>query len=295
MVLDTDCALGVPGAKVDDGFALALALASPEIDITFVTTVAGNVDVLTATARTTALLARLGRPDVPVVAGGCPDGGAAARALASRALERPGEVTVVALGPLTTVAAAFGADPRVAAAIGDVVAMGGRFLGGPDDEPEFNTRIDPWAARAVHAAGARTWCVSLDVTSRMALGPVDLERLAAGGAAGRYLAEQSRARVKVLAAEHPSAGHASAGHASAVGVTACPMHDPLAVLAVTHPHLLRWHAAEVTVDTERPHRGRTRAHLLPDGAAHLATCRVAIDVDAEAAKDVLITRLAALP
>lgn len=300
MVLDTDCALGVPGAKVDDGFALALAFASPEIDVTFVTTVAGNVDVLTATARTTALFARLGRPDVPVVAGGCPDGGAAARALASRALERPGEVTVVALGPLTTVAAAIGADPRVAAAIGDVVAMGGRFLGGPDAEPEFNTRTDPWAARAVHAAGARTWCVSLDVTSRMALGPADLERLAAGGAAARYLAEQARARVQVLAAYHPpagqlSAGHQSADHHSAVGVTPCPMHDPLAVLAVTHPHLLRWHAADVTVDTERPHRGRTRAHLLHDGAAHLATCRVAIDVDAEAAKEVLITRLAALP
>jgi purine nucleosidase len=187
---------------------------------------------------------------------------------------------VVALGPLTTVAAALAAEPGVAGALGDVVAMGGRYLGAPDAEPEFNARTDPWAARAVLAAVTRTWCVSLEVTSRMALTPADLDRLAGGGDVARYLAEQARARLQVLAAD---------------GVTACPMHDPLAVLAVTHPHLLRWHAAEVTVDTERPHRGRSRVHLLNDGAAHLATCRVAIDVDAAAAKDVLITRLAGLP
>ncbi len=280
VILDTDCALGVPGAKVDDGFALALALASPELDVAAVTTVAGNVDVRTATDRTRALLDRLGHPDVPVVAGGCPDGGAAARDLASWALDRPGTLTVIALGPLTTVAAALAADPRVAASVPEVVAMGGRFLGAPDAEPEFNVRTDPWAARAVVESGVPVRLVSLDVTSTMALTRADLDRLDAGGATARYLAAQARARLTVLAAD---------------GAQACPLHDPLAVLAVTHPHLLRWHAAEVTVEIDRPHRGRTRAHLLAEGAAHLATCRVAIDVDAAAAKDVLLTRLAGMP
>jgi purine nucleosidase len=279
VVIDTDLALGEPGEKVDDGCALALALASPELDVGLVTTVAGNVDVCTATTRATAFLDRLGRGDVAVVPGGGPDGAAAARALVTWALDDPGELTVIALGPLSNLAAAFAAEVDVASALAEVVVMGGRFLTpGP---AEFNTRTDPWAVRTVLESGARLKFVGLDVTSRVALGAAEVDRLAAGPPTAGYLAEQIRARLAVLAPQ---------------GVSACPMHDPLAVLALTHRHLITWRAAWVAVEIgDGEERGQTTVCLLDDGAAHLATCEVAVDVDARAARDVLVERLLTLP
>jgi purine nucleosidase len=279
LVIDTDLALGELGAKVDDGCALALALASPELDVGLVTTVAGNVDVPTATTRTTALLARLGRSDIAVVPGGEPDGGGAARAIAAWALDTPGELTVVALGPASNVAAALAADPAVAGALREVVVMGGRFLGrGP---AEFNARTDPWAMRAMLESGVHTRLVGLDVTWRMALTPEEVDRLGTGSATAAYLARHIRARLALLARE---------------GIGACPMHDPLAVLALTHPELLTWRAAEVTVRTgETAQRGRTRATFLDDGAARLSMCDVATAVDAGAARALLLNRLMAVP
>ncbi len=277
VVVDTDLALGQPGAKVDDGCALALALASPELDVALVTTVAGNVEVPTATSRTVALLERLGRPELPVVPGGFPDGGQAAGAIADWVLANPGEVTLVALGPLTNVAAAIAAEPRVATAAREVVVMGGRFLGpGP---AEFNTRTDPWAARAVLESGARLRFVGLDVTAHLALDPDEIARLADGTPNAAYLAQQLRARLALLTRE---------------GVGACPMHDPLAVLALTHPDLLAWRAAHVTVETvDHDVRGVTRAAFLDETAAQVGTCAVATDVDGPAARDALLDRLGA--
>ena len=61
--------MGNPGSDIDDGFALALALADPEIALELVTTVGGNADVDTCTRLTRELLTRLDRPEVPVVGG----------------------------------------------------------------------------------------------------------------------------------------------------------------------------------------------------------------------------------
>ena len=61
ILLDTDLAMGAPGSDIDDGFALALALADPEMSVELVTTVSGNTDVDTATRLTLELLERLGR------------------------------------------------------------------------------------------------------------------------------------------------------------------------------------------------------------------------------------------
>ena len=66
VLLDFDLAMGAPGSDIDDGFALALAVADPEIDLRLVTTVSGNTDAATATALTFELLDRLGAPPVPV-------------------------------------------------------------------------------------------------------------------------------------------------------------------------------------------------------------------------------------
>ena len=136
ILLDTDLAMGAPGSDIDDGFALALALADPEIEVELVTTVGGNSDVDTSTRLTQELLERLGRADVPVVRGaGAPlnprwrrppadeparcraersqDGGR--RRLVARVMAEPGELTLVAIGPLTNVALALMLEPRLAA------------------------------------------------------------------------------------------------------------------------------------------------------------------------------------
>ena len=84
IILDTDLSLGDYGSEVDDGFALALALAEPEISVDLVTTVTGNTDAVTAASLTNKLLEQLGRTDIPVVTGataplaGPPRSGAAA-------------------------------------------------------------------------------------------------------------------------------------------------------------------------------------------------------------------------
>lgn len=281
VIIDTDCSLGQAGAKVDDGFALALALASPELDVALVTATPGNVDLLTATGRTLALLERLGRPDIPVAPGGCPDGAVGARAIASRALADPGATTIVALAPLTTVACALGVRAGVATAVREVVVMGGRFGPPGAGPPEFNSRHDPWALRSVLESGARVRLVGIDLTERMALTTAEIDRLDGGGRCARYLAGQARARLDVLAPE---------------GVTACPMHDPLAVLAVTHPGLLSSRRATVAVDLAAGDgRGTTVARPLIGGRPSRLSVSVASDVDAAAAKAVLIERLCDLP
>ena len=77
VLLDLDLAMGAPGSDIDDGFALALAVADPEIDLQLITTVNGNTDAATATTLTGELLDRLGAAEIPVRQG------------ATRALLRP--------------------------------------------------------------------------------------------------------------------------------------------------------------------------------------------------------------
>ena len=69
MILDTDLGLGEPGTEIDDGFALALAVADPDIQLELITTVNGNTDVETATLLTLELVDRLGVSNIPVVKG----------------------------------------------------------------------------------------------------------------------------------------------------------------------------------------------------------------------------------
>ena len=84
VILDTDLAMGAPGSDIDDGFALALAVADPALDLRLVTTVNGNTDVDSATILTADLLDRLGATEIPLHRG-------ATRPLL-RPAERPGGV-----------------------------------------------------------------------------------------------------------------------------------------------------------------------------------------------------------
>src|SRR4051795_5856840 len=192
IILDTDLAMGAPGSDIDDGFALALAHADPDIELELITTVNGNTDVESATILTGELANRLGIHGVPIVRGASaaytrpqikrapadnvlalrdsaqpPAPGYAAVAIAEHIMAHPGEITLVAIGPLTNVAAALVLEPRVAAPVKEIVIMGGMFFGTMPSRTmpgEFNVWVDPEAAQAVLRCGAPQRWVGLDVT-----------------------------------------------------------------------------------------------------------------------------------
>lgn len=161
VILDLDNAFTLPAQDTDDGMALALALASPELDLLACTTCAGNCRAEQSTANTLALLALAGRGEIPVATGPTaplvrdreahlryleaksagaeahfwkgmppspahdlvPDGRPAHRLIIDLVRQHPGEITLIALGSLTNLALALLADPAVARLIKEVVHM----------------------------------------------------------------------------------------------------------------------------------------------------------------------------
>jgi inosine-uridine nucleoside N-ribohydrolase len=197
LILDVD-------TGTDDALALAYAIQSPHIDLIAVTTVAGNVSVEKTTANSLAVLDWLGADSVPVHRGASrplvrphrdaiyfhDEGGlGGARLPASRrpvgadrgpaaiirlALQRPREMTLVMLGPLTNLAIALNVEPGLVDVLKEVVVMGGayRVPGNTTPAAEFNILVDAEAAEQVFAAPFRDLTVvGLDVTQQVALTP----------------------------------------------------------------------------------------------------------------------------
>jgi purine nucleosidase len=314
ILLDTDLAMGTPGSDIDDGFALALALADPEISVELVTTVGGNTDVDTATRLSIKLLRRLGRDDVPVVRGsadaiarrprsappseGAPrhryDGtvpGHAATHLVERVMAEPGALTIVAIGPLTNLALALALEPRLATSVEEIVIMGGVFLEHTNlvDMPgEFNTWVDPVSTAAVLDSGARLRFVGLDVTLQVRLTRADADAMASeGGQFGTFAAACTHEWIDHVERKHP-------GDLREQG--SCAMHDPLAIAVVTRPDLVTWRDAHVEVEaTSEITRGVMVADLLTSDHPPAANCKIATAVDREAFIRLFLERLATLP
>lgn len=193
ILLDTDI-----GGDIDDAFAVALILDSPELDLLGVTTVSGDTH---ARARLAAkMLWEAGRRNVPVAAGepGKPlkidqtrwaAGFSSPQLLKQDAVDflerqfqkRPGEITLVAIGPLTNVASLFRKDPAVARKIKRIVLMGGAIAHGygnsPNTVPEYNIYADAPAAQVVFAAGVPILMAPLDVTAMLQLSTADMKRI----------------------------------------------------------------------------------------------------------------------
>jgi purine nucleosidase len=314
ILLDTDLAMGAPGSDIDDGFALALALADPGLNLELVTTVGGNTDVDTATRLSLELLQRLGHPDVPVVRGSAgppprPSArpstapgaasdrvqgsvpGHAATAIVERVMAEPGEITVVAIGPLTNVALALALEPQVAANVEEIVVMGGVFLEHTNlaSMPgEFNTWSDPEAAAAVLASGAALRFVGLDVTRQVRLTRAHADAMAsAGGDFAGFAARCTHEWIDHVEQTNP-------GDVREHG--SCAMHDPLAVAVVTRPDLVTWRAAYVQVETASVlTRGVMVADLLTARNPPVANCQIATAVDSDAFVELFLDRLSALP
>ncbi|HHW83936.1 MAG TPA: nucleoside hydrolase [Actinomycetales bacterium] len=293
IILDTDLAMGTPGSDIDDGFALALAVADPELTIDFVTTVSGNTDVRSATVLTRELLYRLD-VFVPVHQGAAgpimdpwrdlpaaesraedlPRTGRAAQLMVDRVVANPGEITIVAIGPFTNLATAMLLEPSLAQAAAGIVVMGGYFTGHMRDlaaPGDFNVWADPEAAAIVLASGARLRMVGLDVTYQVRMVAEEAQRLArSAGAFAPFAGECALGWIETLRERYPDSAH----HGS------FPLHDPLAVAAVAHPELLTWEPAHVEVALSGVARGVTIAG--PPGDGRPANAEIATGVRADA-------------
>lgn len=310
VILDTDVAMGAPGSDIDDGFALALAVAEPGIDLELVTTVDGNTDVRSATVLAVELLRRL-EHDVPVVRGAAGPlmdpwrpretaidldearsrvaeaPGRAAQAIVDRVMAAPGEITLVAIGPLTNVATAMLLEPRVAQAVAGVVVMGGYFFGQQNDvrvPGEFNIWADPEAAQIVLRSGADVRLVGLDVTYQVRMTQAQAAALAASDSAfGSFAGDCGLAWIETLRERYPRSTTHGSFH----------LHDPLAVATLTRPELVEWRPAHVRVALDGVARGITVADTLGTHGAPPANCRIAAAVDAAAFVDYFISTITA--
>ena len=193
IIIDTD-----PGQ--DDAVAILLALASPELEVLGITTVAGNVSLALTSRNARILLELADRRDVPVYAGAIrpmvrplvtaetihgktgldgPDlpeptlaltPGDAVDFIVRTVRERPaGSVTLCLLGPLTNIALALVRAPDIAPRIAQIVLMGGGCFEGGNITPaaEFNIYVDPHAADVVFKSGVPIVMMPLDVTHQV--------------------------------------------------------------------------------------------------------------------------------
>lgn len=195
IIIDTD-----PG--IDDAGALFWALASDALHVEALTTVFGNVDVDTATANARRIVSVAGRTDVPVWRGSArplvgqphyaehihrPGGlgywehpdpapqtdeeSVAVRRMIDTVMSAPGEVSILALAPLTNVALAIKLEPDFARSVRRIIYMGGAALTWGNVTPVASANIynDPEAAQIVIDSGAPVTQVGLDVSRNFAL------------------------------------------------------------------------------------------------------------------------------
>jgi len=295
-----DCDTGI-----DDALALAYLLASPEVALLGIGTVSGNTDAATAARNTQGLLALAGREEVPVAVGRHDflarpyDGGAphvhgangvgdvllpepagaplevsAADLLIRLSHEHPGTLEVLAVGPLTNLAAALAQDPTLPTRVAQVTIMGGAALvpGNITPVAEANIANDPEAAAAVLAAPWPVTLVPLDVTMEDVFEEDHRDRLLGSGAPlARAVGEMLDLYMGFYAGTY--------------GRRCCALHDPLAAaIAIGTVRTANAPAVPVTVDiTDGPGRGQTLCDLRRQRAGAFdhpeATVRVVLATD----------------
>lgn len=271
IIFDTDMSLGTPGAEIDDGAALIFLLRAMGEQIRGVTTTHGNTTLENAIHNSRRLLAYLERSDVPLGRGAThglieekawfadwqagygqtppwPDDAPlplAANLIIDTVRANPGQVTLIAVGPLTNLALAVRLAPEIVPLVRQVVTMGGSLAEKP--EPEFNAHCDPEAAQVVLNAGWPLRLIGLEITNQVQFSRADFAALLDTNPALALLKAQADGWISRV----ESMGWGNGG---------CALHDALAVAAVFDPSLFAWRetAVSVTLHPENQ-RGITRA------------------------------------
>lgn len=299
VIIDCD-----PG--IDDALALVFASGHPGLDLRGITTVAGNVGLDATTANALAVRDYVGLGDVPVVAG-CPGPllrqplnarrvhgasglgaaviprstarpaeGHAADYLSAAIGGQPGQITLVAIGPLTNVALAVRRNPQLVPQVSDFVIMGGSAgRGNVTPAAEFNIAADPEAAAIVFSAGWTVTMIGLDVTLQARATAEVRERMRVLGRLADSLLMPSLSGYQ---------GRTAGPLPRPEGV---PVHDVCAVARVAAPELFTCVPARVEVET----RGQWTAGMtVTDFSAAPGDCNasVAMAIDVVAFWDVVL-------
>jgi purine nucleosidase len=273
-----DCDTGI-----DDALALLYAAASPEAEIVGVSCVAGNVGLADVVRNTLAVLELAGRGGLEVAAGrdhplvrplrtaadthgpaglgyaelpapsSRPSERDGARLIVESARSRPGELTLVTLGPLTNVAVALEEEPELPRLLRRLLMMVGSYRSPGNTAPtlEWNAGVDPealaatlagWRAAAAGSHGvARPVAFGLDVTERARMTPAHLERLAAlAGGPGRPIVRFVSDALRFYFEFHDRYD----------GFYGAFIHDALVVAAALDPTLVRTEPLAVEVELE---------------------------------------------
>ena len=303
ILFDTD-----PG--IDDACAILLALASPELSIEGLSIVHGNCSLDQATMNALAVLELANAAHIPV-ARGCelplvqpsllapethgetglgyarltaprarPIGQHAIDFLIERILAAPGDITLVAIGPLTNVALAIRQEPRIVRALEEIIVMGGalRHEGNTTALAEFNTYVDPHAAHIVYHAGIPATLVPLDVTYQCILTPGDVSRLLqTDSPITRFVADATRFYMEF--------------HDEYQKIEGCVINDPLALALTFDPELCTYQYLSVEVDLSGGiSMGKTVADFYNYGKKP-ANMRVALGVRARDFMDLFVERI----
>ncbi|MFV2068089.1 MAG: nucleoside hydrolase [Pirellulales bacterium] len=305
VIIDAD-----PG--IDDALAICLALASRDIEVVAITATGGNVPPEQATRNVQAVIEQLDPPRWPRIGAALAEqilpvdgreihgtdglGGArfkvaelhhrhpSDKVICDEVRAAPEEVTIVALGPLTNIAAALQRDPGLATLVGHLIVMGGAVTAPGNVTPcaEFNIFCDAEAARAVFRSHATKTLIPLDVTGRIVMTYDQLDKLPGeesrtGGLLRRILPFAFRS------------------HRQHLGLEGIHVHDAVAMVAAIAPDLFR--SEEMVGDVETTGdltRGQTvfDRRRVPYGRPNM---EVALDVDAAAVMDQILTVLKRAP
>jgi len=306
IIFDTD-----PG--IDDACAILLALASPELSIQGLTVVHGNCSLAQATQNAISILELAHAGHIPV-AKGCElplvqpsflapethgDTGLGyaklpeprARSviqhgtdfLIEQILSSPGEITLVAIGPLTNVALAIRQEPRIVEAVRELIIMGGaiRHEGNTTALAEFNTYVDPHAAHIVYHAGMPTTLVPLDVTYHCILTPGDIQKMRqVDSPITRFVEDATRFYMEF--------------HDEYQGIQGCVINDPLALALTFAPELCTYREMPVDVDISGGiSMGKTIGDFYNYGRKP-ANMKVALEVKSRDFIDLFLERISSL-
>jgi purine nucleosidase len=299
---------------IDDMVALLIAATAPELNLRGVTCVAGNVEIHHVARNTGKILRMVGRGDVPVSIGAArplgrrlrtaqdthgptgtgyveltgedPELGAtdytavpAPRYIAAHIEKHPGELTVVALGPLTNLASAVLNGVDLAGGLRDVVWMGGTIeeRGNTTETGEWNACVDPEAAEACLAAGAISRIFPLDATQDVLFTLDDLDALP-----DTPLAAVVRDAIRFYVAFHRAAD----------GIDGCYLHDPVTLIgSLLRPDLVTETISQaLACDTGNDQFVAGSLYRVEDGTR--SPVEIAMAIDPEPMRTELLARLA---
>ncbi|MFI0395273.1 nucleoside hydrolase [Paracoccus jiaweipingae] len=306
IIIDTD-----PGQ--DDAIAILLALASPELQLLGLTTVAGNVPLPLTTRNARVICELAGRTDIPVFAGcdrplrrdlvtaehvhgksgldgfDLPDPAMPVQPVHAvdfiiDTLRRhdSGTVTLVPIGPLTNIATAFRKAPDIIPRVAGIVLMGGAYfeVGNITPAAEFNIYVDPEAAAEIFASGVRLTVMPLDVTHRALIPQGWSDAMAPHGRLGRAVAGWMGFYERFDRDKYGSSGG--------------PLHDPCTIAWLIAPQMFFGRHINLEVETE----GRfTTGMTVADWwgvSGRAPNCHFMRDLDATAFFALLSGRLKAL-